>query len=262
MNSLKKFFFGVVAFFLLLQLAFASGAAGTQQNSSSATLLRIGGFDVEQVRELAGGTELKFILYGTPGGIAVIRISGAAGRLFLEEVETGLYEGAYTIKTRDSVTAGSRITASLRLGDQVVSVVLDEALIATAPMTSARRMAEAASSSTDPRIDRFDVIPNQLVSGSDLIFTLYGTSGAIANIRIAGVAGRVILQETRDGVYEGTYTIKTRDRIAPDSRVMAHMRLGGHRSSAILGKTLQADAYEPDPGAGARVENGAPLRDQ
>lgn len=216
--------------------------ARAQQSASSFTAPRIGGFDVEQVRRLVAGTELNFTLYRTPGGIATISIPGTAGRLLLEEVETGLYEGTYTIKTRDRIATDSRVTANLRLGNQVASVVLDETLIASAPKTPARRVAEPAFSSTDPIIDRFDVEPNQLVSGSDLIFTLYGTPGGKASIRIAGVTGRVFLEETRDGVYEGIYTIKTRDRIAPDSRVTANLRLGDHDSSAILGKSLLANS--------------------
>jgi outer membrane lipoprotein SlyB len=209
---------------------------------------RIGGFDVEQVRRLVAGTELKFTLYGTPGGIAIISIPGAAGRLLLEEVETGLYVGTYTIKTGDRIAADSRVTVNLRLGNQVASVVLDESLIASAPKTAAPRKAEAAASGADPRIDRFDVVPGELVAGSDLIFTLHGTPGGKASARIAGVTGRVFLEEARDGVYEGIYTIKTRDRIAPDSKVTANLRLGDRRSSAILGQSLLATSGT-QPGA-------------
>ena len=240
MNIHKKISFGLFALFAFFPLTLPPGAARAQQPAFSSMAPRIGGFDVEQVRQLVAGTELNFTLYGTPGGIATIRIPGAAGRLLLEEMETGLYEGAYTIKTRDRIAADSRVTANLRLGNQVASVVLDESLIASAPGTPARRTAEAASWGTDPGIDRFDVEPNQLVAGSDLIFTLYGTPGGKASIRIAGVKGRIFLEETRDGVYEGVYTIKTRDRIAPGSRVTANLRLGDRDSSAILGKSLLA----------------------
>lgn len=240
MNLQQKIFSGLFALFVFFPLTFSSGIARAQQPASSFAAPRIGGFDVEEVRQLAAGTELNFTLYGTPGGIAIVRIPGATGRLLLEEVETGVYEGTYTIRTRDRIGAESRVTANLRLGNQVASVVLDEPLIASARKTPARRMAEAASSNTGPRIDRFDVIPNQLVPGSDLVFTLHGTPGGKARIRIAGVRGSLFLDETRDGVYEGIYTIKTRDRIVPDSRVTANLRLGDRDSSAILGKPLLA----------------------
>jgi hypothetical protein len=117
-------------------------------------------------------------------------------------------------------------------------MVLDVFLLASASKTPAQRMAEAASSSADLMIDRFDVRPNQLIPGSDLKFTLYGAAGAKVSIRIAGVRGRVFLRETRYGMYEGVYTIKTRDRIAPHSRVTAILRLGGRDSSAVWGQSL------------------------
>lgn len=246
----RKTLLGFLALLILFPLMFAAGVVRAQPYEYAAAISapRISGFDVEQVRQLIAGAELNFTLYGTPGGIAIISIPGATGRLLLEEAETGLYVGTYTIKSRDQIVADSRITANLRLGNLVSSVVLDEPLIASAPMTPARRMADAASSNTDPVIDRFDVIPGRLVSGSDLVFTLYGSPGGKASVRIAGVTGRVFLDETRDGVYEGTYTIKTRDQVLPDSRVTANLRLGDRRSSAVLGKSLLA-ASGVQPGA-------------
>lgn len=254
----RKMLPGLVAMLVLLPATFATGAVHAQQyeSASSVSAPRISGFDVEQVRQLVAGTELNFTLYGTPGGIAIISISGAMGRLLLEEVETGLYVGTYTVKTRDQITRDSRITANLRLGNLVSSVVLDESLIASAPMTPARRMADAASSNSDPIIDGFDVAPSQLVVGSVLVFTLHGSPGGKASVRIAGVTGRVFLDETRDGVYEGTYTIKTRDQVLPDSRVTANLRLGDRRSSAVLGKSLLA-ASGMQPGARRVARNCA-----
>lgn len=239
MNSHKPAFLGLfLALFVLLPMTLPSGGVYAQQYSSYYANPRISGLDVAQVQRLVAGTELNFTLYGTPGGIAIISIPGATGRLLLEEVETGLYAGAYTIKTADRIATDSRITANLRLGNQVASAVMDEPLIAVATRKPARSRIDTTG--TYPRIDRFDVTPNQLTAGSDLFFSLHGAPGGKASIRIAGVAGRVFLEESRNGVYEGLYTIKTRDRIAPDSKVTALLRLGDQRSSAILGKSLLA----------------------
>ena len=251
MNIHTKLLFALLVFF---PLALPQGAVSAQQSAYSYTAPRISGFDVEQVRQLDPGTELNFTLYGTPGGITTIRIPGAAERFLLEEVDTGLYAGTYTIKIRDRIATSTSVTANLRLGNQVASAVLDEPLTA---MTPGRRMADAASKGTDPRIDRFDVEPNQLISGSDLAFTLHGTSGGKASIRIEGVPGRTFLEETRDGVYQGVYTIKTRDRIAPDSKVTANLRVRDRRSSAILGKSLLATSSNP-PAAARRVARNCP----
>lgn len=231
MNILQKL---LIALFALLPLTLVSGVAAAQQPVYSAAAPRIGGFDVKQVRKLTAGTELNFTLYGTPGGIAIISIPGATGRLLLEERETGFYEGIYTIKTADRIATGSQVTANLRVGNQVASMVLDEYLVVST--------AKPSASGGNTRIDRFEVTPNQLVPGSDLGFTLYGTPGAKASIRIAGVKGRTFLDETQSGVYEGVYTIKSDDRIASNSKVTANLRLGDSRSSAVLDKPLLSNA--------------------
>lgn len=220
------------ALFTLLPLSLVSGTVAAQQSAYSTAAPRVGGFDVKQVSKLTPGTELNFSLYGTPGGIAIISIPGATSRLLLEERETGFYEGIYTIKTADRIVTDSVVTANLRLGNQVASVVLDEHLVASA--------AKKTASGGITRIDRFEVTPNQLATGSDLGFTLFGTPGAKASVKIAGVKGRIFLDEVRDGVYEGVYTIQSKDRIAADSKVTANLRLGDSRSSAVLGKSLLA----------------------
>lgn len=230
------------ALFALLPLTLVPATAGAQQSGYSTAAPRIGGFDVQQVRKLTAGTELNFTLYGTPGGIAIVSIPGATSRLLLEERETGFYEGIYTIKSSDRIATNTRVTANLRVGNQVASVVLDEYLIASAAKSKAQLKAEAAAADANPRIDRFEVVPNQLATGYDLGFTLYGTPRAKASVKIAGVKGRIFLDETRDGVYEGIYTIKSTDRIAADSKVTANLRVGDVRSSAVLGKSLQASS--------------------
>lgn len=243
MNLLQKLF---LALFVLLPLSAVPGAAVAQQSGYSNAAPRIGGFDVKQVRKLTPGTELNFTMYGTPGGIAIVSVPGATGRLLLEERETGFYEGIYTIKTADRIPNNSRVTANLRLGNQVASVVLDEYLIVSAGKTQAQLKAdadaEAAAADRSPRIERFEVAPNQLTTGYDLGFTLHGTPQAKASVRIAGVKGRIFLDETRDGVYEGVYTIKSADRIAADSKVTANLRVGDVRTSAVLGKSLLASS--------------------
>lgn len=239
MNLFQKL---LLALFVLLPLSAVPGAAVAQQSGYSNAAPRIGGFDVKQVRKLTAGTELNFTLYGTPGGIAIVSVPGATGRLLLEERETGFYEGVYTIKSADRIATDSQVTANLRLGNQVASVVLDEYLIVPAAKTQAQLRAEAAAAGVNPRIDRFEVTPNYLTTGYDLAFTLHGTPQAKASVKIAGVKGRIFLDETRDGVYEGIYTIKSADRIKADSKVTANLRIGKVRSSAVLGKSLLASS--------------------
>jgi len=92
MNIKQKLFAALVAMSALMPLAMLPGQAHAQQyNQSQATPL-IEGFNVDEVSRLTPGTELNFGLYGTPGGLATLRIEGATRNLILVEVEAGLYE--------------------------------------------------------------------------------------------------------------------------------------------------------------------------
>ncbi len=106
--------------------------ASAQQNGAGPKIER---FDVQPVSDLSGGNELKFTLFGTPGGKADMTIAGASGRFFLPEVHNGEYAGVYTIKRRDHVLADSAVTANLRVGDTITSSTLGKSLmLANAPV--------------------------------------------------------------------------------------------------------------------------------
>lgn len=236
----KKIILGWFALATFFPLSFTSGQAYAQQSAYTVGVPRIDGFDVEPVKQAAPGNELAFTLYGSPGGSATVQIGGATGGLALSETEVGVYEGSYTIRQRDRVTANSTATANLRVGNRVVSAILDEPLIGT---PSGRRSSRAAAAAGAPTIDYFDVEPPQkLVAGEELTLILSGTRGGKASARIAGVKGKIVLHEVRTGIYEGSHTIKRRDRIVANSVVTGHLRLGERETNAVLGKSLVAGA--------------------
>ena len=142
MNIRRRIFPGLFALCVFFPSSFSFGADRTKQFPAALTAPEIGGFEVEQVRQLVAGTALNFTLYGTPGALVAIGISGAPQWFRLEETETGLYEGTYTIKATDRIADDSRVTAKLRLGHQVASVILDESLLASVSKAPAQRMAE------------------------------------------------------------------------------------------------------------------------
>lgn len=243
MKISQKIFFALFTLPAFLPFVLPSGAAHAQQQYAAPVAMpRIDGFDVEQVKTLVAGTELDFTLYGTPGSLATVRIDGAVGRILLEEVEPGVYEGSYTIKRRETLSAAATVTANLRAGNQVASAVLDESLVLGA-RSRTERASDAAAASIVPKIDRFEVDPaNQMVAGNNLYFTLTGSPAAKASIRITGVKGKLFLEETKSGIYEGSYTIKNKDRIAANAAVTANLRLGNRDANATLGKSLLAAA--------------------
>lgn len=209
----------------------------------------IRGFDVQEVRRLAPGVELNFSLYGTPGGRATLSIEGARRNLTLTETDPGVYEGAYTLGTRDRITGDSAVTANLRLGNQVTSGVLSESLLRSvgAHNASGQRAAQALAGQA-PAIQRFEVEANDDLSpGSELVFTVYGTPGAKVDMAIRGARGVFFLPEVRPGEYSGSYTIRRVDRIAANSVVTANMRVGNRVATATLGKPLLVPASPSAP---------------
>jgi outer membrane lipoprotein SlyB len=242
MKMHKKIVLGLFALAAFLPLAFsarqAQAQAPDQHTAASAAAARIDGFDVEPVVRPVAGNELVFTLYGSPGGSAAVQISGATGSVALVETEPGVYEGTYTIRKRDQITAASTATANLRVGNRVVSAILDEPLIGR---VSPRRPAPPVISAATPKIDRFDVDPPaRLAAGEELILTLSGSPGGVASARIVGVKGKIVLNEIRTGVYEGSYTINNRDRIAADAVVTGNLRIDQRETSMVLGKSLVA----------------------
>lgn len=225
---------GLFAVLPLFSVTLTPIPAYAQQYNAAAPAPRIEGFNVDEVRRLAPGVELNFTLFGSPGGAAVLRIDGAQRNLALNETESGVYEGTYTIGTRDRIAARSAVTANLRVGNRVTSGVLSESLLRGVGY-HASRPANAPSL----RIERFDVQPSDDLSpGNDLSFNLRGTPGAKVDMLISGTKGVFFMPEVSPGEYAGTYTIKRRDRIAANSAVTATMRMGNKSNSAILGKPL------------------------
>jgi outer membrane lipoprotein SlyB len=219
-----------------------TAAPTAAQRATAPDAPRIEGFNVDEVTRLRPGTELNFEIFGTPGGSAALRIQGAQRNLTLSEIEPGQYVGTYTINSRDKIVARSPVTANLRVGNQVTSLVLTESLQTGVGYHGAKMVA-----SSQLKIDHFSVDPApDLKGGSELYFSVLGTPGSQVDLSIQGVKGKVFLPEVKAGEYAGTYTIRTRDRILPNSRVTAHMRLDGRDTSASLVQALQS-ANAPQP---------------
>ncbi|MES2883218.1 MAG: hypothetical protein V4709_00315 [Pseudomonadota bacterium] len=97
----------------------------------------------------------------------------------------------------------------------------------------------AQSSKAIPKIAEFYVdADEQLEVGSALNFTLEGTAGGNASVRISGIKARIPLKETEPGVYEGRYTVKAVDRITSGTTARATLQRRNRSSSVLLGEPL------------------------
>jgi outer membrane lipoprotein SlyB len=238
MKITQKILGGVVAISALMPLALLPVQAQAQQYNGARAAPRIEGFNVDEVRRIAPGVELNFGLYGTPGGLATLRITGATRNLTLNEVEFGRYEGSYIISSRDKIAARSPVTANLRVGNQVASMILNESLQIGVGPHSKKTMP-----GPQPKIARFNVVPSaDLSGGNGLQFTVYGTPGGKVDLAIDGIRRKVFLPEVNNGEYTGTYMIRSRDRIESNSTVTATLRVNERVTSATLGKALQSVA--------------------
>ena len=230
----RKFLQAVLVAVLALGTVHAGTAPAHAYQGNRAYAPVINGFNVEEVRRLTPGVELHFDLYGSPGGIATLRIDGATRNLNMTEVEPGQYSGTYTIGTHDRIRPESGVTANLRLGNQVATSLLRESLLA--PNAQAPRRGQLASQA---RVDRFEVQGSpDLRAGNELRFTVFGTPGGRVEVAITGARGVFFLPEVRPGEYEAIYTIRNADRIAPDSRVTATLRADGRAATMVLNRPL------------------------
>ena len=122
----------------------------------------------------------------------------------------------------------------------------------TLPATATAAPSRATANA--PRINAFDVkAVDRVEPGSDLVFTLWGTAGGHASLRIDGAQRPLQLAETSPGVYEGVYTVSRRDKIAPGAPVNANLRSGNRVATALLDEALQQD-HQPAAAAASGPE--------
>src|SRR3712207_2085953 len=97
----------LVALFLTSIVSTPAGAA------AKARPPEIEAFTADPANQFEPGTEITFVVEGTAKGKAVVRISGISRTISLPEVEAGIYEGSYTIRSRDKVGPSTTARASL-----------------------------------------------------------------------------------------------------------------------------------------------------
>ena len=137
-----------------------------------------------------------------------MQIAGTNQALRLNEAHAGHYEGSYTVRARDRVTAASLVTARMVKDGRTVSAALDQSVVAGARSPASPVVANAGT------ISAFSVTaPDRLRAGEELNFSITGTPGGKARVAVKGVADRIPLTEVSRGVYEGNYTVRRRDHL-------------------------------------------------
>lgn len=209
--------------------------------------LEINSLQVSSDGGFSAGSDLQFTVEATPRAQVSIRIQGLQRNIALRESSRGVYTGEYTVKRQDRITSSSQIRATARMRNQ--SATGDYSFptgFAGAPAVAAPPPVTAAPPPVLLKIDRFAVAPvDRIEPGAELRFMLAGMPGAVASFGIPGVVDNVPMREVRPGVYEGSYTIRRLDNLAPSRPIVATLRMGDKAVTSSLSQPLTTDAKPP-----------------
>lgn len=230
----------VAALFLLLPAATALLVVpGTVMAQPATAELR--SLQVETDDGLRAGADLQFTIEGTPRGRVQLKIVGVPRTIVLQETERGVYTGSYTIRRQDRLNERSAVRATLKVRNRTIT-----SNYALPVGIGGRDVAAPTAPPPGLKIDRFSVAPiDKMEPGAELRFTLNGAPGGRANFDIPGVIDNVPMREVRPGVYEGAYTIRRMDNLAPSRPAVATLRVGERTVSSTLTQPLIADAKPP-----------------
>lgn len=193
------------------------------QNYATLPTATVQAFGVEQVRSIVPGSELVFSLQGTPGAEVTLQMAGATGDVRMTEVGPGSYQGSYTVRTRDRLTASSLVTARVLKDGGALNVSMDQSLV-----RGARSPVPVATA----RIAAFTVAaPERIRAGDELRFSMTGAPGGKAHASVTGIAERIPMPEIRRGLYETTYTARRQDRLRGDLVATGHLVLNQQETS-------------------------------
>lgn len=222
-------------------------ALSTTAQAQTAAAVTANSFGVEQVKALTPGTELAFRLSATPGSEVTVQIDGATSGIRLNEVRPGVYEGDYTVRTRDKLTAASGVTARIVRNGREVSATLNQSLVRGAPSP-----VQAA------RIGAFTVnAPERIRAGDELKFSLSGVPGGKARVAVEGINTTMPLTEVSRGLYEGSYTVSRKDRLRGNLVATGFLKVGQKETSQrfVRDPAVAADAYGCDRRDGRNDRN-------
>lgn len=196
---------------------------------------------------LSAGSDLQFSVEATPRAQVSLRVQGIQRNIVLKETARGVYTAEYTIKRQDRITGSSQIRATARLRNR--SATGDYSFptgFAGAPAVATPPPVAVAPPPVALKIDRFAIAPvDRLEPGIELRFMLAGMPGAVATFSIPSVVDNVPMREVRPGVYEGSYTIRRLDNLAPSRPIVATLRMGDKAVTSNLTQPLTVDAKPP-----------------
>ena len=203
---------------------------------------------------LNSGDELVVQAVGTPSATATFGVEGGPQGIPLKQIQPGVYEANYTVRTIDkgtksklSVTLSApNATAVTKVADTTVSLNAPAAApVPVVPTTSSLRIEKITTRTTGP-----------LLAGDELVVKVTGTPKATASFAIEGFAQNLPLREIQDGIYEGSYTVRRNDSKANAKLLVTLSRQGSDPVTQAADTPISIDALAPLL-QNAQPENGS-----
>lgn len=204
-----------VATSLLSESLLQPNAPRGQRRGQLAAAPAIQRFEVQGSPDLSPGNELRFTVFGTPGGRVEVALTGARGVFFLPEVRPGEYDAIYTIRGADRIAPDSRVTATIRANGRYTTSVLGRPLLAGARVSEPRQARYCTNCATVEAVNVIEVSGNGNylgTAGGAVIGGLLGsqvgsgsgrTAATVAGAVAGGLAGRNVQRNmNRDQRYE------------------------------------------------------------
>lgn len=99
----------------------AADAAALGSDVSASEAARIDSFEISAPDGVNMGDEVTFTVKGTPGGTASVLITGVTETIYLEEIESGVYQAGLRIHPHMNLFAHDFARATLEKGESVAS---------------------------------------------------------------------------------------------------------------------------------------------
>lgn len=205
----------------------AAQPAGSTATAAAGT--RVDRFHANPVDGLAPGTELKFVLDGTPGARASIQVPGLPLAIPMQEQTPGHYRASYTLRLQDVVSPGP-VVATLRKGGRVATAQLAEPMVAGAARPAATLGAAPASALS---LQVTSPGPNAVIEASQALLQGRTAPGARVHIKVDAVPpaapGRLsiaqpVVQQTVQADVNGNFSLDLGSRrFAPGTRFEVQM---------------------------------------
>jgi hypothetical protein len=131
------------------------------------------------------------------------------------------------------------------------------------PVQSSQPVQPAAPAVETLRIDNVEVSPaGKLAAGDVLTVRAFGSANALASFSIREGVQQVPMDERRDGVYEGSYTVRKNDNIGRTRVAVSLTKDGAQAASKQSRNELMIDALPPEilvePRANSTAESAQP----